>query len=108
MTALSFGIWFAALNVAYRDVVYTVPFLIQALMFASPIGYPSSLIPENLQALYGLNPLAGLLEGFRWATVNANTSPGSEVAVSFSVTVILLVTGLVYFGRSERSFADVI
>ena len=108
LTALCFGVWLAALNVRYRDVIYTVPFLIQALMFASPIGYPSSLIPENLRALYGLNPLAGLIEGFRWASTDVDTNPASMVAVSFAVTIVLLVSGLVYFGRSESSFADVI
>ena len=108
MTALCLGVWLAALNVRYRDVIYTVPFLIQALMFASPIGYSSSLIPANLRALYGLNPLAGLIEGFRWASTDVNTHPGSMVAVSFAVTIVLLVSGLVYFGRSESSFADII
>jgi lipopolysaccharide transport system permease protein len=108
LTALCMGVWFAALNVRYRDIIYTVPFIIQALMFASPIGYPSSIIPENLQPLYGLNPLAGLIEGFRWAAVDASTQPLAEVAVSFTTTIVLLVSGLVYFSRSESSFADVI
>jgi len=108
LTALCMGVWLAALNVRYRDVIFTVPFLIQALMFASPIGYPSSLIPANLRWLYGLNPLAGLIEGFRWASTDVGTHPASEVAVSFVVTIILLLSGLVYFGRSESSFADII
>ncbi len=108
LTALCMGVWLAAFNVRYRDVIFTVPFFIQALMFASPIGYPSSLIPANLRALYGLNPLAGLIEGFRWASTDVATHPGSKVAVSFFVTIILLVSGLVYFGRSESSFADII
>ena len=108
LTALCFGVWLAALNVRYRDVIFTVPFFIQALMFASPIGYPSTLIPANLQPLYGLNPLAGLIEGFRWASTDATTHPGSQVAVSFVVTIVLLISGLIYFGRSESSFADII
>jgi homopolymeric O-antigen transport system permease protein len=108
LTTLCLGVWLSALNVRYRDIIYTVPFLIQALMFASPIGYPSTLIPANLRALYGLNPLAGLIEGFRWASAGASTNPWSEVMVSFTVTVILLVLGLVYFARSESSFADII
>jgi lipopolysaccharide transport system permease protein len=108
LTSLCMGVWLAALNVRYRDVIFTVPFLIQALMFASPIGYPSSLIPEHLQVLYGLNPLAGLIEGFRWASTGVDTHYGWMVAVSFVVTIVLLVSGLVYFGRSERSFTDVI
>jgi homopolymeric O-antigen transport system permease protein len=108
LIALSLGVWLAALNVRYRDIVYTVPFLIQALMFASPIGYPSTIIPEQYRALYGLNPLAGLIEGFRWSTANATTNPLSEVVVSFIVACVLLVLGLVYFTRSENSFADII
>jgi lipopolysaccharide transport system permease protein len=108
LTALSLGVWLAALNVRYRDVIYTVPFLIQALMFASPIGYPSTIIPEDLQPLYGLNPLAGLIEGFRWATINAPTHPFREVLVSLATTLVLLFGGLVYFARSESSFADII
>jgi lipopolysaccharide transport system permease protein len=108
LTALCLGVWLAALNVRYRDVIFTVPFLIQALMFASPIGYPSSLIPEQWRALYGLNPLAGLIEGFRWASTGVDTNPASMVAVSLVVTLALFLTGLVYFGRSESSFADVI
>jgi lipopolysaccharide transport system permease protein len=108
LATLGLGVWLSALNVRYRDIIYTVPFMIQALMFASPIGYPSTLIPANLRPLYGLNPLAGLIEGFRWATTGAATNPWSEVAVSFVVTMVLLVLGLVYFNRAESSFADVI
>jgi lipopolysaccharide transport system permease protein len=108
LTALGFGVFFAALNVRYRDVAYVVPFLIQALMFASPIGYPSALIPSNLRALYGLNPLAGLIEGFRWATADASTHPLSQVLVSLTVTLVMLFGGLAYFARTEGSFADVI
>ncbi len=108
LTALCLGIWLAALNVRYRDVIYTVPFLIQAMMFASPIGYPSSIIPENLQPLYGLNPLAGLIEGFRWAALDATTNPAPMVAVSLATTLVLLLSGLIYFSRSESSFADII
>jgi lipopolysaccharide transport system permease protein len=108
LTALGAGIFLAALNVRYRDVAYVVPFLIQAMMFASPIGYPSTLIPSNLRALYGLNPLAGLIEGFRWATTDASTHPLSQVLVSLAVTLVLLFGGLAYFARTEGSFADVI
>ena len=96
------------MNVRYRDIIYTVPFLIQALMFASPIGYPSTLIPPDLRALYGLNPLAGLIEAFRWSSTNSTANPWSEFAVSLSVTFVLLVMGLAYFARSECSFADII
>jgi lipopolysaccharide transport system permease protein len=108
LVVLCLGIWLAALNVRYRDIAYTVPFLIQTLMFASPVGYPSTLIPSYLRPLYGLNPLAGLIEGFRWASTNSPTNPWSEVAVSFAVASVLFVSGLVYFGRSERTFADII
>lgn len=108
VATLGFGVWLAALNVRYRDVVYTVPFLVQALMFASPIGYPSSLIPAGLQPFYALNPLVGLIEGFRWAAADAATSPGWMVLVSLAVSLALLLSGLLYFGRSENVFADVI
>lgn len=108
LTTLGFGVWLAALNVRYRDVMYTVPFLVQALMFASPIGYPSSLIPEHLQPLYALNPLVGVIEGFRWATADASTDPGWMVLVSVLVSLGMLCSGLVYFRRSENVFADVI
>jgi lipopolysaccharide transport system permease protein len=108
LVVLSLGVWLAALNVRYRDVIYTVPFLIQALMFASPIGYPSTIVPHYLRPLYGLNPLAGLIEGFRWAACNSSTDPWSEVVVSVAVASILFVVGLVYFARSERTFVDVL
>ncbi len=108
LSALSLGLWLAALNVRYRDIAYTVPFLVQILMFASPIGYPSTLIPEHLRFLYGLNPLAGYIETFRWVTVNAKTSPFSQLAVSIAVTAVLLLGGLVFFGRTQSKFADVI
>jgi lipopolysaccharide transport system permease protein len=108
LIALSMGIWLAALNVRFRDVAYTTPFIVQLLLFASPIGYPSTIIPENLRALYGLNPIAGLVESFRWSAANAQIHPASQLAVSIVVTAVLLVGGLVYFGRTERSFADII
>ncbi len=109
LVVLSLGVWLAALNVRYRDVIYTVPFLIQALMFASPIGYPSTLIPKGwLRALFGLNPIAGLTEGFRWAAAGSTTDPWAEVMVSITVTFVILLLGLIYFARSENSFADII
>ncbi len=108
LVALSIGVWLAALNVRYRDVVYTTPFLVQLLMFASPIGYPSTIIPGHLRALYGLNPLAGLVEAFRWASADAPIHPGAQVAVSALVTAVLLLGGLLFFARTERSFADII
>jgi lipopolysaccharide transport system permease protein len=107
-TALAAGIWFAGLNVRYRDVAYVVPFMTQALLFASPIGYPSGLIPEKWLPLYGLNPVAGVVEGFRWAASGAHDFPLGLMAVSLAVTVTLMTTGLLYFRRTERTFADLI
>jgi lipopolysaccharide transport system permease protein len=106
--ALAVGIWLAGLNVRYRDVVYAVPFMTQALLFASPIGYPTGLIPDRYLLLYGLNPIAGLVEGFRWSASGADDFPGGLIAVSLAVTACLLATGLLYFRRTERTFADVI
>ena len=108
LIALAFGIWLAALNVRYRDVVYVVPFITQALMFASPIGYPSSIVPEPWRTLYALNPLVGLIEGFRWASSGADNQPLALVAVSAAVTLAGLLTGLLYYGRTQRTFADLI
>jgi lipopolysaccharide transport system permease protein len=108
LAALAFGVWLAALNVRYRDVAYVVPFATQILMFASPIGYPSSLIPEPWRALYGINPVAGLVEGFRWAASGSQVNPAPMLAVTVVVTFAVLLTGLLYFHRTERTFADVI
>jgi lipopolysaccharide transport system permease protein len=108
LIALSMGIWLAALNVRFRDVAYTTPFIVQLLLFASPIGYPSTLIPEQLRFLYGLNPIAGLVEAFRWSAADAQIHVAAQLAVSIAVTAVLLVGALVYFGRTERSFADII
>ncbi len=109
LAALSFGILLAALNVRYRDVTYTVPFLIQLWLFASPIGYPSTLIPEKWRFLYGLNPMSGVIEGFRWSAIGTSTThPGPIILVSLLVTLVFLLVGLLYFGRTERTFADVI
>jgi lipopolysaccharide transport system permease protein len=108
LAAFAVGIWFSALNVRYRDVGYVVPFLIQAWLFASPIGYPSSIIPSRWRALYGLNPLAGAIEGFRWSVLGTETRPGPVVAVSVGVTLVLLIGGLIYFTRTQQTFADTI
>jgi lipopolysaccharide transport system permease protein len=108
LAALSIGVFLAALNVRYRDVTYTVPFLIQLWLFASPIGYPSTLIPEQWRFLYGLNPMTGVIEGFRWSVAGADTHPGPVVLVSLFVSLVFLLGGLLYFGRTERTFADVI
>jgi lipopolysaccharide transport system permease protein len=106
-TALAVGLWLSALNVQYRDVRYTIPFLTQFWLFATPIAYPSSLVPEGWRTLYGLNPMAGVVEGFRWALLGTN-APGPMLAVSVAVVLVLLIGGLYYFRRMEKTFADVV
>lgn len=108
VTALAVGLWLSALNVEYRDIRYTLTFLVQFWMFASPVVYPTSLVPERWRALYGLNPMTGVIEGFRWALLGTGTRPGLFTTVSVAVTVLLLVSGAYYFKRMERSFADVV
>jgi len=108
VTALGVGLWLCALNVRYRDVKYLLPFLTQFWMFATPIAYPSSLLPEPWRTLYGLNPLAGVTEGFRWALLGANTRPGPMIALSALAAVSLLISGAYYFRRMERTFADIV
>jgi homopolymeric O-antigen transport system permease protein len=108
ITALAVGVWLAALNVRYRDVRYAVPFFIQLWLFATPVAYPSSLVPEEWQVILGLNPMAGVVEGFRWALLGTEPRPGMLLAVSAAVTLVVLFGGLVYFSRMERTFADVI
>ena len=107
ITALAVGLWLSALNVQYRDVRYVIPFLIQVWLFATPIAYSSSLVPEQWRALYGLNPMAGVVEGFRWALLG-KTPPGPLLVVSVLVVILLLIGGLYYFRRMEKSFADVV
>jgi len=106
ITSLGVGLWLSALNVQYRDINYIIPFLTQFWLFITPIAYPSSLIPEQWQLLYALNPMAGVVEGFRWALLGLETAPGPMFAVSSTISVILLVSGLFYFRRMERTFAD--
>lgn len=108
VTALGVGLWLAALNVQFRDVRYTVPFLTQFWLFATPIAYPSSLLPGPWRILYGVNPMVGVVEGFRWALLGTDTSPGPIIMVSTLVALMLLVGGLFFFRRMEKTFADVI
>ena len=108
ITALGVGLWLSAMNVKYRDIRYAVPFLVQFWMFASPVTYPSSLVPETWRALYGLNPLAGVIEGFRWALLGTETAPGPMTAVSALAALLLLLSGAFYFRRMEKTFADVV
>ena len=108
VTALSVGLWLAALNVEYRDVRYTVPFLTQFWLFATPIAYPSSLLPEPWRTLYGINPMAGVVEGFRWILLGVPQAPGPMIFASALVSLVLLVGGIFYFRRMEKTFADLI
>ena len=107
-TALGVGLWLSALNVQYRDVRYTINFLVQFWLFATPVAYPSSLIPEKWRVFYGLNPMAGVVEGFRWALLGKSEPPGMMLWVSVAVVVLLLLGGLYYFRRMEQEFADVV
>ncbi len=106
-TALGVGLWLSAMNVQFRDVRYAVPFLVQFWMFATPIAYPSSLLSEPWRTLYGINPMVGVVEGFRWALLGTETAPGPIMIVSTIAAVGLLVSGAYYFRRMEKTFADV-
>ena len=108
LTSLAVGLWLAALNVQYRDVRYTIPFLTQFWLFITPIAYPVSLVPEKWRLLYGLNPMLGVVEGFRWALLGKADALNASVLVSVLMMVILLIGGLFYFTRVERTFADVV
>jgi lipopolysaccharide transport system permease protein len=107
-TALGVGLWLSALNVKYRDVKYVVPFLIQVWMFSTPIAYSSTLLNERWRAVYGINPMAGVVEGFRWALLGARVAPGPMLVVSAAVCLTLLLGGAFYFRRMEKTFADVV
>jgi lipopolysaccharide transport system permease protein len=106
MTALGVGLWLAALNALYRDVQYVTPFLVQFWMFASPVVYPSSLIPEQWQWLYGLNPMAGVITGFRWALTGMGQSPGVLVLASTLAMFLILIGGILYLRRMEEQIVD--
>ena len=108
ITSLGISLWLSALNVQFRDVHYTIPFLTQAWLFITPIAYPSSLLSEPWRTLYGLNPMAGVVEGFRWALLGTDTAPGPMTIVSAAVALALFVGGSFYFRRMEQSFADVL
>jgi lipopolysaccharide transport system permease protein len=106
-TSLGVGLWLSALNVKYRDFQYTVPFMIQILMFASPVVYASSLVPASLHVWYGLNPMAGVIEGFRWSLLGSG-APSEMILVSVAVVIVLLVSGMFYFRRMEQYYADIV
>jgi lipopolysaccharide transport system permease protein len=108
LTALGVGLWLSALNAIYRDVRYVVPFLVQFWMFASPVAYPSSLVPSKWRWLYGLNPMAGVIEGFRWSLTGRGTPPGRMMIVSCTMVLVLLLSGAAYFQKMETTIADVV
>jgi lipopolysaccharide transport system permease protein len=108
LTALALGLWLSALNVQYRDIRYTIPFLTQFWMFLTPIAYPASLVPSKYRLLYGLNPMSGVVEGFRWALLGTAAPDWGLMAVSAGVVMILLAGGVIYFRRMEKTFADVV
>jgi lipopolysaccharide transport system permease protein len=107
-TALGVGLWLSALNALYRDVKYVTPFLVQFWMLASPVAYPSSLVPGKWRWLYGLNPMAGVIEGFRWALTGHGQAPGALLAASALAVVVLLVGGLMFFQKMEGTVADLV
>lgn len=108
VTALGVGFWLSAINVKYRDVRHTIPFLTQFWMFATPIVYPSSLLREPWRTLYGINPMVGVVEGFRWSLLGSSTAPGLLLVISSTSALILLISGAYYFRRMERGFADLV
>jgi lipopolysaccharide transport system permease protein len=105
-TALGVGLWTSALNALYRDVASIIPFIVQFWMLASPVAYPSSLVPERWRWLYGLNPMAGVIDGFRWALTGTGKPPGAQMAISAAVVLLLVLGGLVFFQRVEGTVAD--
>jgi lipopolysaccharide transport system permease protein len=108
VTSLGVGLWLSALNVEFRDVKYVVPFIVQFWMLATPIAYPSSMMAEPWRTWYGINPMSGVIEGFRWALLGTAQSPGRMLWVSVLVSLGLLVSGAYYFRRMEKTFADIV
>jgi len=108
LVLLAVGLWLAALNALYRDVRYVTPFLVQFWMLASPVAYPASLVPEKWRWIYGLNPLAGVIEGFRWALTGHGQAPGPLLFASWLVVAGLLVGGALFFQKMEGVVADVV
>jgi homopolymeric O-antigen transport system permease protein len=107
-TALGIGLWLSALNALYRDVGYVLPFLVQFWMLASPVAYPSSLVPAKWRWLYGLNPMAGVIEGFRWALTGHGQPPNELMLASAAAVAVILVSGLMFFQRMEGTVADLV
>jgi lipopolysaccharide transport system permease protein len=108
LTALGAGLWLSALNIQYRDVRYVVPFLAQFWMFATPVAYSSSLVPRQWRQLYNLNPMAGVVDGFRWAILGTHTGSGAMFLISVAAVLLILVGGIAWFRRMERTFADMV
>jgi lipopolysaccharide transport system permease protein len=108
VTALAVGLWLSALNVQYRDVRYTLTFIVQFWLIASPVAYSATLVPAKWRAFYGLNPMAGVIEGFRWALLGKTPAPGAMLWVSVAVVAVVLVGGLYYYRRMEKTFADLV
>lgn len=108
ISAIGVSLWLSAMNVQFRDIRFVLPFLTQFWLFATPIAYPSSLLDEPWRTLYGINPMVGVVEGFRWALLGADTAPGPIVIVSALTALVLLVSGAYYFRRMEKNFADVV
>jgi lipopolysaccharide transport system permease protein len=108
VTSLGVGLWLSAMNVQFRDVGYLVPFLTQFWLFATPIAYPSSLLSEPWRTIYAINPMVGVVEGFRWALLRTDTAPGPIIIVSTIAAIALLISGAYYFRRMEKTFADVV
>jgi lipopolysaccharide transport system permease protein len=108
ITSLGVGLWLTALNVQFRDVKYAIPFLVQAWLFASPIAYSSSMLSQPWRTIYGLNPMAGVIEGFRWSLLGTNTQPGPIILVSSFAAILSLISGAYIFRRMEKTFADVV
>ncbi|MFI5087693.1 MAG: ABC transporter permease [Terriglobales bacterium] len=108
ITSLTAGVWLSAINVRYRDVQYTLSFLVQFWMLATPVGYPASVFPERWRWVLVLNPMAGVVEGFRWALLGTGPRPGAKLAVSLGLVLLMLIAGLHYFRRMEKTFADIV
>lgn len=108
VSALGVGLWLSALNVKYRDVRHTVPFLVQLWMFATPVVYPSSLLPDHWRVIYAVNPMVGVVDGFRWSLLGTQGNPASEIGVSTVIAMMLLTSGAFYFRSTEREFADIV
>ena len=108
LTASGIGLWLSALNIKYRDVKYVIPFVTQFWMFATPVAYSIKLVPAEWRTLYGLNPMTGVVEGFRWALLGTNSGSGAMILISIAAVIAVLIGGLAYFKRMERTFADMV